>query len=121
MRYREPPAEPLDRVIDHPLEGALLGEEVGRARDHHDLVRRPDLAGSDLARVRAPTLLVVGGADHQVLELNRQAAARIVAPHEIVVIPGATHLFPEEGALEQVVDHAVRWLDRWLPAPRGSG
>jgi putative phosphoribosyl transferase len=82
---------------------------------------RPDLAGSDLARVRAPTLLVVGGADHQVLELNHQAAARIVAPHEIVVVLGATHLFPEEGALEQVVDHAVRWLDRWLPAPRGSG
>ena len=82
---------------------------------------RPDLAGSDLARVRAPTLLVVGGADQQVLELNRLAAARLVAPHEIVVIPGATHLFPEEGALEQVVDHSVHWLDRWLPVPRGAG
>ena len=82
---------------------------------------RPDLAGSDLARVRAPTLLVVGGADQQVLELNRLAAARLVAPHEIVVIPGATHLFPEEGALEQVVDHSVHWLDRWLAVPGGAG
>ena len=82
---------------------------------------RPDLAGSDLARVRAPTLLVVGGADPQVLELNRQAAARLGAPHDVVVIPGATHLFPEAGALEQVIDRSVDWLDRWLPAPRGSG
>jgi putative phosphoribosyl transferase len=76
---------------------------------------RPDLAGDDLSRVRAPTLLVVGGADQQVLELNREAAARMVAPHDIVVIPGATHLFPEEGALEQVIDRSVEWLDRWLP------
>jgi dienelactone hydrolase len=97
------------------------------AAERPDLVRavisrggRPDLAGSDLARVRAPTLLVVGGADPQVLELNRQAGARLGAPHEIVVIPGATHLFPEEGALEQVVDHAVQWLDRWLPVPPRS-
>jgi dienelactone hydrolase len=75
---------------------------------------RPDLAGDDLARVRAPTLLIVGGADPQVLELNRQAAARLVAPHDIVVIPDATHLFPEPGALEQVVDRSIDWLDRWL-------
>jgi len=82
---------------------------------------RPDLAGSDLARVRAPTLLVVGGLDRQVLELNRQAAARLLAPHELVVIPGATHLFPEGSALERVVEHSVHWLDRWLPVPVGSG
>jgi putative phosphoribosyl transferase len=63
----------------------------------------------------------VGGADQQVLELNREAAARLVAPHDVVVIPGATHLFPEEGALEQVVDHSVHWLDRWLVAPPGPG
>jgi putative phosphoribosyl transferase len=75
---------------------------------------RPDLAEEALTRVRAPTLLVVGGADRQVLALNRQAAARLTAPNEVVVIPGATHLFPEEGALEQVVDLSIRWLDRWL-------
>jgi putative phosphoribosyl transferase len=81
---------------------------------------RPDLAGTALARVRAPTLLVVGGADPQVLELNREAAARLAAVHEIAVVPGAGHLFEEPGALDQVVTHAVRWLDRWLD-PRGPG
>jgi dienelactone hydrolase len=75
---------------------------------------RPDLAGEALGRVRAPTLLVVGGADRQVLALNEQAAARLTAEHEIAVVPGATHLFEEPGALEQVVAHSVRWLDRWL-------
>lgn len=95
------------------------------AADRPDRIRavisrggRPDLAGNSLGRVRAPTLLVVGGADPQVLELNRWAAARLVAPHELVVVPGATHLFPEEGALEQVVERSVDWLERWLPAPR---
>jgi alpha-beta hydrolase superfamily lysophospholipase len=80
---------------------------------------RPDLAGAALERVRAPTLLVVGGADRQVLQLNRDAAARLTAEHEIAVVPGATHLFEEPGAMEQVVASAIRWLDRWLPA-RGS-
>jgi len=79
---------------------------------------RPDLAGDALGRVRAPTLLIVGGADRQVLALNRDAAARLTAEHEIAVIAGATHLFPERGALEQVVDRSVDWLARWLPPPR---
>jgi putative phosphoribosyl transferase len=78
---------------------------------------RPDLAGPALGRVRAPTLLIVGGADREVLELNRQAAAQLVTQHEIAVIPGATHLFPEKGALEQVIDRSVAWLTRWLPPP----
>jgi dienelactone hydrolase len=76
---------------------------------------RPDLAGDALGRVRAPTLLIVGGADSAVLELNRAAAARLASPHAVSVVPGATHLFPEEGALEQVVVAAVDWLARWLP------
>jgi putative phosphoribosyl transferase len=79
---------------------------------------RPDLAGDALGRVRAPTLLIVGGADTQVLQLNRDAAARLAAEHEIAVIAGATHLFPEAGALEQVVERSVGWLARWLPPPR---
>jgi dienelactone hydrolase len=79
---------------------------------------RPDMAGDALGRVRAPTLLIVGGADTHVLELNRDAAARLAAEHEISVIEGATHLFPEEGALEQVVDRSVDWLARWLPSSR---
>ena len=75
---------------------------------------RPDLAGDALGQVRAPTLLVVGGADSQVLQLNRDAAARLTAEHEIAVVPGATHLFAEPGALEQVIDRTVDWLNRWL-------
>jgi dienelactone hydrolase len=94
------------------------------AADRPDAVRavvsrggRPDLAGDALGRVRAPTLLLVGGADPQVLRLNREAAARLAAEHEVAVVPGATHLFPEPGALQQVIDRSVRWLDRWLPRP----
>ncbi|MGY1792565.1 dienelactone hydrolase family protein [Geodermatophilus sp. SYSU D00525] len=81
---------------------------------------RPDLAGEALTRVRAPTLLVVGGADEQVLALNRDAAARLGGPAELAVVPGATHLFPEPGALEQVVDRTLRWLDRWLRRPQAG-
>lgn len=74
---------------------------------------RPDLAGDMLDQVAAPTLLVVGGADPEVLELNRQAAARL-ADHHVEVVPGATHLFEEPGALEAVADHATRWFARHL-------
>ncbi|HEX2074950.1 MAG TPA: alpha/beta fold hydrolase [Geodermatophilus sp.] len=95
------------------------------AADRPDSVRavlsrggRPDLAGEALGRVRAPTLLVVGGADTDVLELNRQAAERLTAAEwEISVVPGATHLFPEPGALDRVVELSVAWLRRWLAAP----
>ncbi|HSN29322.1 MAG TPA: alpha/beta family hydrolase, partial [Kofleriaceae bacterium] len=61
---------------------------------------RPDLASASLAEVRAPTLLIVGGADEWVLQANREAAARMTALHEIAVVPGATHLFEEPGALD---------------------
>lgn len=71
---------------------------------------RPDLAGDRLDDVRAPTLLIVGGADPTVLELNRRARARLRGPSELVVVPGATHLFEEPGALEQVAEHARTWF-----------
>jgi putative phosphoribosyl transferase len=71
---------------------------------------RPDLAGEDLARVRAPTLLLVGSRDPVVLELNRAALARLTCPKRLTVIPGATHLFEEPGTLEQVADLAARWF-----------
>jgi len=74
---------------------------------------RPDLAGK-LAEVRAPTLLVVGGRDEVVLNLNRRAAAALRCPTELVVVPGATHLFEEAGALEQVGDLAAGWFRRHL-------
>jgi dienelactone hydrolase len=75
---------------------------------------RPDLAGPALPRVVAPTLLIVGGADDVVLDLNRQAMARMLAPVELEVIPGATHLFEEPGALEQVARLARAWFLRHL-------
>lgn len=75
---------------------------------------RPDLAGAALAAVRAPTLLIVGGADTPVVALNREALAHLTCPKRLVVIPGATHLFPEPGALEAVGHLAVQWLGRYL-------
>jgi len=71
---------------------------------------RPDLAGDALGRVRAPVLLLVGGRDTRVLEMNRDAAAQLTAPHAVRVIEGATHLFPEPGALEQVAEEAREWF-----------
>ncbi|MCO8128179.1 dienelactone hydrolase family protein [Acidimicrobiia bacterium EGI L10123] len=79
---------------------------------------RPDLAGEHLAHVRAPTRLIVGGADTEVLALNRRAAAHLGCPHDLVVVPGATHLFEEPGALDQVADLSIDWFRQHLPAPR---
>lgn len=78
---------------------------------------RPDLAGERLLAVRAPTLLIVGGADNQVVELNRQAMARMTATVRLEIIPGATHLFEEAGALGQVATLAADWFSRYLPTP----
>ncbi|WP_202919174.1 dienelactone hydrolase family protein [Saccharothrix deserti] len=75
---------------------------------------RPDLAGSALARVRAPTLLIVGGRDEQVLELNRAAAERLATVHRIEVVEGATHLFEEPGALDEVARLAGAWFREHL-------
>lgn len=77
---------------------------------------RPDLAGPALSEVRAPTLLIVGGEDRQVIELNEGAVARMRAPAELKIIPGATHLFEEPGALEQVARMASDWFVRHLDA-----
>jgi putative phosphoribosyl transferase len=78
---------------------------------------RPDLAGDALDEVRTPTLLIVGGADVGVIELNEEALARLQGLKALEVIPGASHLFPEPGALEAVIDCAARWFERYL-APR---
>ncbi|MER6618077.1 dienelactone hydrolase family protein [Streptomyces xantholiticus] len=71
---------------------------------------RPDLAGEALAGVRSPVLLIVGGEDRQVLELNEQAAERLTAEHRVLVVPGATHLFEEPGTLEQAAEAARDWF-----------
>ena len=73
---------------------------------------RPDLAGPALRSVRAPTLLIVGGADYQVLDLNRQAFDELQCEKRIAVVPSATHLFEEPGALEEVSSLALHWLIR---------
>ena len=73
---------------------------------------RPDLAGPALAKVRAPTLLIVGGLDAPVIALNQQALAKLNVEKELVIVPGATHLFEEAGTLEQVLDLAAAWFVR---------
>jgi putative phosphoribosyl transferase len=75
---------------------------------------RPDMAGPVLGEVRAPTLLIVGGHDVGVLELNEQAFARLQCEKSLEIVPGATHLFEEPGALDQVIDLARQWFTRHL-------
>ena len=75
---------------------------------------RPDLAGSRLALVQAPTLLIVGGRDPVVLDLNRRALASLQCHHRLSVVPGATHLFEETGALQSVAELAKDWFTRYL-------
>jgi len=79
---------------------------------------RPDLAGARLKSVRAPTLLIVGGRDEAVIEMNRDAARQLPAEHRIEIVPGATHLFEEPGALEAVADLATRWFLEHLAGTR---
>ncbi|MDR6203937.1 pimeloyl-ACP methyl ester carboxylesterase [Paraburkholderia graminis] len=78
---------------------------------------RPDLADAALARVRAPTLLIVGAWDTQVIELNEVAARRLTCQHRMVLVPRATHLFEEPGALEEVARLAAGWFSIYLPHP----
>ncbi|MER8396779.1 dienelactone hydrolase family protein [Mesorhizobium sp. M1405] len=81
---------------------------------------RPDLAALALPRVRAPTLLVVGGADTQVIALNRSALAALRSEKELAIVPGATHLFEEPGALDEVADLATQWFLRHLISDRSA-
>ena len=78
---------------------------------------RPDLAAEHLSRVKAPTLLIVGGHDEPVLELNRAAYDLLPCEKELVVVPGATHLFEEPGALEEVARLAREWFQRHMQRP----
>jgi predicted phosphoribosyltransferase/pimeloyl-ACP methyl ester carboxylesterase len=98
---------------------------VAAARTHEDIAAivsrggRPDMAGPLLGQVRAPTLLIVGGQDAAVLELNRKAFEQLRCQKSLEIVPGATHLFEEPGALDQVIELARQWftrhLDRTLP------
>jgi pimeloyl-ACP methyl ester carboxylesterase len=83
---------------------------------------RPDLAGADaLGKVRCPVLLIVGGNDEPVIELNERAVTQLRAPKELLIIPGATHLFEEPGALDQVASLAANWFAYHLPAGGKGG
>jgi putative phosphoribosyl transferase len=75
---------------------------------------RPDLAGAALTRVQAPTLLIVGEHDDQVVQLNRQALAQLRCEKRLIIVPGATHLFEEPGALDEVARLARDWFQRHL-------
>lgn len=111
------------------LFGASTGAAAAlvTAAQRPDLVRsvvsrggRPDLAGDALGGVRAPTLLIVGGRDPQVLALNESALPRLGGPSWLETVPGATHLFEEPGALDRVAALAAGWFSRYL-APAHPG
>jgi len=110
-----------------PLPIGLFGASTGAAAalitaaERADVVRavvsrggRPDLAGKALSLVQAPTLLIVGSRDESVIELNEQAIAQMQAHTELSIVPGATHLFEESGALEMVADQALGWFSTYL-------
>ncbi len=117
--------QPATRDLAIGYFGASTGAAAAllAAAARKDLVRavvsrggRPDLAGPYLERVEAPTLLIVGGLDREVLRLNRVALKRLRGPAELAVVPGATHLFEEPGALEEVAHLAEDWFMRRLEA-----
>jgi putative phosphoribosyl transferase len=122
--------QPLTKALPLGLFGASTGAAAAivAAASLGDRVRaivsrggRPDLAGAALDRVRIPTLLIVGGADYGVIELNELALARLKGEKTIEIIPGATHLFPEPGAIEAVIDRAATWFDRYLVTGDSGG
>jgi dienelactone hydrolase len=111
----------------------LFGASTGAAAALESAARRPsdveavvsrggraDMAAAALSLVRAPTLLIVGSEDHEVLELNRAAAAALTCAHELAVVDGATHLFEEPGALERVAELARAWFLNYLTAAHGG-
>ncbi len=87
--------------------GTKIGAVVSRGG-------RPDLAEEALPNVQSPTLFIIGGNDHIVIELNRQAYARLKGKKKLVIVPGATHLFEEPGALEEVARLATDWFKEYL-------
>ncbi|HEV3153129.1 MAG TPA: alpha/beta hydrolase [Candidatus Baltobacteraceae bacterium] len=115
---REPALQSLPRGYFGASTGAAAALLAASARTDVAAVvsrgGRPDLAGAALRNVSSPTLLIVGGNDPVVLRLNEQAQREIHAVCELAVIPGATHLFEEPGALEAVAAKAAEWFDRYL-------
>lgn len=96
---------------------ARQGQQIGAVVSRGG---RPDLAGALLPVVTAPTLLIVGGHDRQVLQLNKQALAQLRCPNQLEVVPGASHLFEETGTLDRVADLAADWFSRHLGSTKRS-
>ena len=96
---------------------AQLGDAVGAVVSRGG---RPDLAGDALSQVQSATLLVVGGLDYPVIEMNRAALARLRCEKKMKIVPGATHLFEERGTLEQVADLAAEWFQKHLVSEPGA-
>jgi len=94
-------------LIAASAEGSKIGAVVSRGG-------RPDLAKEALVHVQSPTLLIVGGNDDIVIELNREAYARLKGKKQLVIVPGATHLFEEPGTLEEVARLAADWFKQYL-------
>jgi pimeloyl-ACP methyl ester carboxylesterase len=114
-----------EELVDLPV--GLFGSSTGAAAalvaaaelsgEVHAVVSRggrPDLAGRALPRVECPTLLIVGGLDDVVIRLNEDARAQMRCPTDLVIVPGATHLFEEPGTLEEVARLAAEWFARHL-------
>src|SRR2546430_2005915 len=100
------------------LEGNLLTPDSARVPERiHAVVSRggrPDLAGPALPAVKAPTLLIVGGDDGPVIEMNREAYDQMTCERQMVIVPHASHLFEEPGTLEEVARLAAEWFTRHL-------
>jgi alpha-beta hydrolase superfamily lysophospholipase len=118
LRHSAAPELPLGLFGASTGAAAALVAAAERPDDVRAVVSRggrPDLAGAALARVRAPTLLIVGSRDPQVLELNRLALQALAAPEkQLMIVAGATHLFEEPGALDEVARLAADWFSRYL-------
>ncbi|MFQ6034557.1 MAG: dienelactone hydrolase family protein [Sedimentisphaerales bacterium] len=97
---------------------AELGEDIAAVVSRGG---RPDLAGKALPKVKAPTLLIVGGNDFVVIDLNKRAMEQLAGEKELVIVPGAGHLFEEPGTLQQVAQHAANWFGRYLYRDKNSG
>jgi putative phosphoribosyl transferase len=96
---------------------AALVAAAARPEDISAIVSRggrPDLAGSALERVQAPTLLIVGGHDLPVIDMNQEALDQLRVPKQLIIVPGATHLFEERGTLEEVARLASQWFGQYL-------
>jgi putative phosphoribosyl transferase len=111
---QENPGGPIGYFGSSTGGGAALVAEAQSDVPIHAIVSRggrPDLAGRVLPKVKAPTLLIVGGEDTAVIEMNRRAFEKLTCPKELRLVPGATHLFEEAGALEQVAEMAAGWFE----------